>query len=53
MKSIVRMTMPEFKVWLKHCDTKKPVRGQGHIERALAQTPVYASTQTSSTETKK
>lgn len=33
--AVVRMSIPEFKRWLKTCDTKKPVRGQGHIDRAM------------------
>lgn len=41
MGAVARMTMPEFKSWLKHHDTKKPVRGQGHIDRALALASVY------------
>ena len=41
MRSIVRMSMPEFKRWLKTCDTTKPVRGQGHIDRAMAITSRY------------
>lgn len=35
MGAVVRMSMPEFKRWLKDCDTKKPVRGQGHMDRAM------------------
>lgn len=35
LRAVVRMSMPEFKRWLKTCDTKKPVRGQGHIDRAM------------------
>lgn len=35
MGAVARMSMPEFKRWLKHCDTKKPVRGQGHMDRAM------------------
>lgn len=35
MRAVVRMSMPEFKRWLKTCDTKKPVRGQGHMDRAM------------------
>lgn len=34
-RAVVRMSIPEFKRWLKTCDTKKPVRGQGHIDRAM------------------
>jgi hypothetical protein len=41
--AVVRMTMPEFKSWLKNHDTKKPVRGQGHIDRALALSSVYTA----------
>lgn len=44
-KAVVRMSMPEFKKWLKHVDTKKPVRGQGHMDRALALTSQYTSAQ--------
>jgi hypothetical protein len=38
---MVRMSMKEFKNWLKTCDTKKPVRSQGHIDRALSMTSRY------------
>lgn len=41
MKAMVRLSMPEFKTWLKKHDTKRPVRGQGHIDRALSMTSVY------------
>ena len=41
MRAVVRMSMPEFKRWLKTCDTTKPVRGQGHIDRAMAITSRY------------
>lgn len=41
MKAVVRMSMPEFKMWLRHLDTKKPVRRQDHIDRALAVASVY------------
>lgn len=41
MRSIVAMPMDKFKKWLKHCDTKKPVKNQGHIERALSVASVY------------
>jgi hypothetical protein len=40
-KAVVRMSMAEFKKWLKTCDTKKAVRGQGHIDRALSMTSQY------------
>ena len=40
-RAVVRMSMKEFKNWLKSCDTKKPVRGQGHIDRALSMTSRY------------
>lgn len=43
MKAVVRMSMKEFKHWLKTCDTKKPVRGQGHIDRAMALTSRYST----------
>jgi len=42
MKSMVGMPMAQFKLWLKHCDTKKPVKGQSHIERALSVASVYS-----------
>ncbi len=42
MRSVVAMPMSQFKAWLKHCDTKKPVKGQGHIERALSAASVYS-----------
>jgi Inorganic Pyrophosphatase len=42
-KAVVRMSMKEFKQWLKTCDTKKPVRGQGHIDRAIALASQYTS----------
>jgi hypothetical protein len=42
MKSMVAMPMSQFKTWLKHCDTKKPVKGQSHIERALRVASVYS-----------
>ena len=41
MRAMVRMSMKEFKNWLKTCDTKKPVRSQGHIDRALSMTSRY------------
>jgi hypothetical protein len=41
MRAVVRMSMKEFKNWLKTCDTKKPVRSQGHIDRALSITSRY------------
>lgn len=41
MKNMVRLTIPEFKTWLKKHDTQKAVRGQGHIDRALSMTSVY------------
>ena len=41
--AVVRMTMPEFKAWLKNHDTKKPVRGQGHIDRALSLSSLYSN----------
>jgi hypothetical protein len=41
MKAMVRLSMPEFKTWLKKHDTKRAVRGQGHIDRALSMTSVY------------
>lgn len=41
VKSVVRMTVPEFKTWLRHHDTKKPVRGQSHIDRALSSVSMY------------
>lgn len=40
MKSIVAIPMSSFKRWLEHCDTKKPVKAQSHIERALSLTSV-------------
>ncbi len=40
-RAVVRMSMKEFKQWLKNCDTKKPVRGQGHIDRAIGLTSQY------------
>lgn len=43
MKAVVRMTMAEFKRWLKHHDTTKAVRSQGHIDRALALTSPYTT----------
>ena len=44
-KAVARLSMPEFKKWLKHVDTKKPVRGQGHMDRALALTSQYTARQ--------
>ena len=41
MRAVVRMSMKEFKNWLKTCDTKKAVRSQGHIDRALSITSRY------------
>jgi hypothetical protein len=41
MKNMVRLTIPEFKTWLKKHDTQKAVRGQGHIDRALSMTSMY------------
>ena len=40
-RAVARMSMKEFKHWLKNVDTTKPVRGQGHIDRALSLTSVY------------
>ena len=42
-RAVVRMSMKEFKHWLKSCDTKKPVRGQGHIDRAMSLTSRYTA----------
>lgn len=42
-KAVVRMSMKEFKQWLKTCDTKKPVRGQGHIDRAMSLASQYTA----------
>ncbi|UOF80306.1 type I restriction enzyme [Caudoviricetes sp.] len=42
-RAVVRMSMKEFKSWLKSCDTKKPVRSQGHIDRALSLTSRYTA----------
>jgi hypothetical protein len=42
-RAVVRMSMKEFKQWLKTCDTKKPVRGQGHIDRAMQLASGYTS----------
>lgn len=42
MKKVVAMPMAKFKLWLKHCDTKKPVKSEGHIERALSMTSLYS-----------
>lgn len=33
---VARLTIYEFKDWLKNHDTTKAVRGQGHIDKALA-----------------
>ncbi len=44
-RAVARMSMAEFKRWLKTCDTTKPVRGQGHIDRALSLASQYTSTQ--------
>ena len=41
MKNMVRMTMREFKTWLKLLNTKKPTKGQSHIDRALEVASVY------------
>lgn len=35
MKSMVSMPMAQFKMWLKRGNTKKPVKGQQNIERAM------------------
>jgi hypothetical protein len=42
-RAVARMSMKEFKHWLKTCDTTKPVRGQGHIDRAMALTSRYSA----------
>lgn len=42
-RAVVRMSMQEFKHWLKNCDTKKPVRGQGHVDRAMELTSRYTA----------
>jgi len=44
-KAVVRMSMKEFKQWLKTCDTTKPVRGQGHVDRAMALASQYTAPQ--------
>jgi len=44
-RAVVRMSMKEFKQWLKTCDTKKPVRGQGHVDRAMSLASQYTSRQ--------
>lgn len=41
MKAVVRMSMPEFKTWLRLLNTKKPVKHQDHIDRALSIASVY------------
>lgn len=46
MRAVARMSMSEFKRWLKHVDTTKPVRGQGHMDRALALTSQYTARKT-------
>ena len=43
MRAVVRMSVPEFKRWLKTCDTKKPVRGQGHMDRAMELASRYSA----------
>jgi hypothetical protein len=30
------MTVAEFKVWLRHCNTKKPVRSRAIVDKALS-----------------
>ena len=42
IKSMVAMPMAQFKLWLKRGDTKKPVKSQGHIERAMSKTSLYS-----------
>jgi len=42
IQSVVGMPMADFKRWIRHCSTKKPVKGQSHIERALAAASVYS-----------
>jgi hypothetical protein len=44
-KAVVRMSVAEFKRWLKTCDTTKPVRGQGHIDRAMSLASQYTDRQ--------
>ena len=41
MKAVARLSIAEFKQWLKRGNTKKAVRGQNHIDRALSLTSVY------------
>ena len=43
IKAVARLTVPEFKQWLRRHDTTKPVRGQGHIDRALSLVSRYKS----------
>lgn len=38
LKNIVRMTMDEFKQWLKKQDTTKPLKSQSIVDKALALT---------------
>lgn len=40
---VVRLSMKEFKHWLKNVDTTKPVRGQGHVDRAMSMISRYAA----------
>ena len=42
MKTMVAMPMAQFKQWLKRGDTKKPVKSQNNIERAMNLTSLYS-----------
>ena len=36
IKHVTEMTVAEFKVWLRHCNTKKPVRSRAIVDKALS-----------------
>jgi hypothetical protein len=36
VKHITEMTVAEFKVWLRHCNTRRPVRSRAIVDKALS-----------------
>ena len=36
IKHITEMTVAEFKVWLRHCNTRRPVRSRAIVDKALS-----------------
>jgi len=36
IKHVTEMSIGEFKIWLRHCNTKKPVKSRAIVDRALS-----------------